>query len=66
MLRFNPAIALRKTGEGTSKTLQLRIFWRLEVTEDVTFGEALGSSGNAYSKLSKVPLQGFSTTPARF
>jgi hypothetical protein len=32
----------------------------------VAFGEALGSSGNAYSQFSKVPLQSFSTTPARF
>jgi hypothetical protein len=32
----------------------------------VAFGEVLGSSGNAYSQFSKVPLQSFSTTPARF
>jgi hypothetical protein len=43
--------------EVTSKTLQLRIFWKLGVTEDVTFGEVLGSSGNACSQPSKVPLQ---------
>src|SRR4030043_1430884 len=59
-------IPLRKTGKGTSKTLQLRIFWKLEVTEDVTFGEVLGSSGNACSHLSRVPPQSFSSTPARF
>jgi hypothetical protein len=58
-----PDIASRKTDKGTSKTLQLRIFWNLGIAEDVTFGEVLGLFGNACSQLSKVPLQSFGKMP---
>jgi hypothetical protein len=65
-MRVDTDIALSKPGKGTSKTLQLRIFWKLGVIEAVTFGEVLVSFGNACSQLSKVPLQSFSSTPVRF
>jgi hypothetical protein len=61
-----PDIALSKTGKGTSKILQLRIYWKLGVTERVTFGEVLSSSENACSQLSRVPLQSFFSPPAHF
>jgi hypothetical protein len=48
---MNPDAALRKPGKGTSKTLQLRIFWKLGVTEDFTLGEVPVSLGNACSQL---------------
>jgi len=59
-----PDIALSKPGKGTSKTLQLRIFWKLGATERVTFGEVLSSSENACSQFSKVTLQSFGKIPA--
>lgn len=65
-LQNNPDVGLPKAGKGTSKTLQLRIFRKLEVTEDLTFSEVLVASGYACSPLPKVPLQLFSSTPARF
>jgi hypothetical protein len=46
--------------------LQLRIFVKLAVTENVIFGEVLVSPGNACSQLSKVPLQSFSSTLSAF
>jgi len=63
---LNPDVALPNPGKSTSKTLQLRIFRRLGVIEDVTFGEVLVSPGKACSQVPKVPLQRFSSTPARF
>ena len=62
----DPDIALPNPDKSTSKTLQLRIFRRLGVIEDVTFGEVLVSTGKACSQLPKVPLQRFFNTPARF
>jgi hypothetical protein len=63
---FYPGIALSNPGKGTSKTLQLRIFWKLEATEHVSFGEVLSLSKNNCSQLLEVPLQSFVSTPARF
>jgi hypothetical protein len=49
---------------GTYKPLQLRIFKKLRVTEDLTLREVPVLSGNANSRLPKVPLQGFGKIPA--
>jgi hypothetical protein len=46
--------------------LQLRIFRKLRVTEDLILGEVPVLPGNACSQLPSVPLQGFSSTPTRF
>jgi hypothetical protein len=51
---------LPNPGKNTSKTLQLRIFRRLGVIEDVTFGEVLVSPGKVCSQVTKMPLQRFS------
>jgi hypothetical protein len=61
---INPDVALPNPGKSTSKTLQLRIFRRLGVIEDVTFGEVLDSPGKACSPVPKVPLQRFGKIPA--
>jgi hypothetical protein len=50
----------------TSKPLQLRIFAKSRFSEDVTLWEVSVLPGDTYSHLSKVPLQGFVSTPARF
>ena len=62
----DPDVAIPNPGRGTYKPLQLRIFKKLRVTEDLTLREVPVLSGNANSRLPKVPLQGFSSTPARF
>ena len=81
LVEMNPDIALPKPGKGTSKTLQLRIFRKLGVTEDVTLGEVPVSSGNPAKRgtassqrcrpafaeaATRRQVQSFSSTPARF
>jgi hypothetical protein len=59
-----PDIALSKPDEGTSKTLQLRIFRKLGVTKDFTLGEVLVSYGKACSpQLPKGAAATFSQYP---
>jgi hypothetical protein len=58
-------MALPKPGKGTSGTLQLRFFRKLVVMKNVPFDGVPVSLGNACSQLLKVPLQGFSNTPAQ-
>jgi hypothetical protein len=65
-VKVHPDVAIPNPGMGTYKPLQLRIFKKLRVTEDLTLREVPVLSGNANSRLPKVPLQGFSSTPARF
>src|SRR4030042_2753199 len=66
MRRVLPDVAISNPGRGTSKPLQLRIFRKSRVTEDLTLCELPVLPGNACSRLPKVPLQGFYSTPTRF
>src|SRR4030043_86779 len=61
-----PDVAISNPGRGTFKPLQLRIFRKVRVTEDITLGEVPVLPKNACSQLPKGPLQGFFSTPARF
>jgi hypothetical protein len=54
----------RTPGGGIFKPLQLRIIRKLGVTEEFTLSEVLVLPGNAWSRLIKVPLQGFGKIPA--
>ena len=66
MRRVLPDVATSNPGGGTSKPLQLRIFRKSRVVEDLTLREVPVLPKNACSRLPKVPLQGFCSTPARF
>jgi hypothetical protein len=55
---------MSKPDGSTSKPLQLRIFEKLRVSEDLALWEVSGLPRNARSHLSKVPLQGFWKIPA--
>ena len=68
-----PTYCIIETGKGhfpayrqAGKPLQLPIFRKLRVTEDLTLGEVPVSRGNACSQLPSVPLQGFPVPPPGF
>jgi hypothetical protein len=59
-------VAISNPDRSTSKPLQLRIIDKSRISGNVSFWEVSGLPGYAYSHLSKVPLQGFVSPPARF
>ena len=68
-VKVHPDVAIPNPGMGTYKPLQLRIFKKLRVTEDLTLREVPVLSGNANSRLPKVPpclrRSGFAQAGAR-